>query len=87
MASSRQQLLFANDQQLARDYFSQLAASIETISHGDAQGLQWEFYFVRGVCLLGDDFPVDEGVIQKVRDTFEKDKASAGVDRSGCSNV
>ena len=64
-------MLLTNDRELTRRYFEQLR---ETISHSDAPGRQWELvYFVRGVSLLGHDIPVDEGVIQRVRDTFKKD--------------
>ena len=63
-------LLFARDQQVARDYFSQLAASIETTQNSN---MVFELiHFVRGACLLGDDFPIEADVAEKVRRIHEE---------------
>ncbi len=63
-------MLLSGDREAARDYFQYLA---ESIDQGDSRALQFELvHLVRGACLLGGDFTIDEDVIRKVRQTYEQ---------------
>lgn len=63
-------VLLSDDRESARAYFRQLADSIAATP--DRLLIFDAVHFVRGACLLGEDFPIDEAVAARVRRKLEE---------------
>ena len=70
-------LLLPEDRAQARDYFRQLADSVAATS--DRLLIFDAVHFVRGACLLGDDFPIDDAIVHRVRKKLEQSPEQAWI--------